>query len=95
MKPPSGVAVRDLAGVFAALLGLLALSAGTAALPPAPWKTVAALAVAAAKTALIALFFMKLRAHRGLIRIFAVVGLFWLAIFMTLIFCDYLTRGWR
>lgn len=85
--------VRDLVTVFAALILLLIMSAATAALPPAPWKTAFSLAVSAAKTCVIALVFMKLREHRGLMRIFAVAGLFWLAIFGTLILADYLTRA--
>ena len=64
-------------------------------MPPAPWKTAFGLGVAVAKTVLIALVFMKLRTQRGLIRIFASAGLFWLGIFAILLFCDYLTRGWR
>jgi cytochrome c oxidase subunit 4 len=96
MKPSrQPVAVSDLLGVFAGLLVLLLLSAATAALPPAPWKAGAGLAIAVAKTALIAWFFMQLRAHRGLIRVFASVGLFWLGLFAVLLFSDYLTRGWR
>jgi len=43
------------------LLILLSLSAGSVLLPPAGWKTAAALAVAAAKAGLIAAFFMKLK----------------------------------
>jgi caa(3)-type oxidase subunit IV len=96
MKPSrQAVAVGDLVGVFAGLLALLVLSAATAAFPPAAWKTGFGLAVAVAKTALIALVFMKLRTQRGLVRVFAVAGLFWLGIFAGLLFCDYLTRGWR
>jgi cytochrome c oxidase subunit IV len=96
MKPTaSSVRVRDLAAIFAALLILLALSAASVLLPPARWKTAAALGVAAAKAGLIAAFFMKLKQHRGLLRVFAGAGLFWLAIFAVLLMTDYLTRGWR
>jgi len=89
------IRIRDLASVFAALLILLSLSAGSVLLPPAGWKTAAALAVAAAKAGLIAAFFMKLKQHRGLLRVFAAAGLFWLSIFAVLMMTDYLTRGWR
>ena len=96
MKPEThSPPVRDLVAVFAALIVLLGLSAGTAALPPAAWKTGASLVIAVIKTALVALFFMRLREQRGLIRVFASAGLFWLAILVVLVFSDYLTRGWR
>jgi cytochrome c oxidase subunit 4 len=94
MKPHAAESCPpSLALVFAALLALLALSAASSFLPPAPWKTVAGLAIAAAKTGLIALFFMRLRDRSGLTRIFAAAGLFWLGIFATLVLADYLTRG--
>jgi cytochrome c oxidase subunit IV len=94
MKTPASASERPaVALVFAALLGLLALSAGSSFLPPAPWKTAAGLAIAAAKTVLIALFFMRLKYRRGLVPIFAVAGLFWLGILGTLLMADYLTRG--
>jgi cytochrome c oxidase subunit 4 len=89
------VAVGDLVGIFAGLIVLLVLSAATTAVAPAPWKTGAGLAIAGAKTGLIVWFFMKLRTQRGLIRVFAAAGLFWLGLFAVLLFCDYLTRGWR
>ncbi len=40
------------------------------------------------------LFFMQLRYQRGLVRIFALAGFFWLAIAGVLTFADYLTCGW-
>ena len=50
--------------------------------------------VATGKMALIFLFFMQLRRHQGLVRLFAVMGFFWLGLLGTLVFSDYLTRGW-
>ncbi len=88
MKSP-----RDLWLVLAALLGLLALSALTVLLPPAPWKTAAGLLIAGLKLGVIALFFMRLREHRGLTRVFAAAGLFWLGLLIVLVLSDYLTRG--
>jgi caa(3)-type oxidase subunit IV len=94
MKTDRAPSVPSIIGaVFAALIALLALSAASSFLPPAPWKTAASLAIAAAKTALVALFFMRLKYHAGLVRIFAVAGLFWLSIFASLLFADYLSRG--
>ena len=48
----------------------------------------------AAKTALIALYFMRLRYQPGLVRLFAGAGLFWLAILMVLSLADFFTRAW-
>jgi cytochrome c oxidase subunit 4 len=92
-SPEIRAASAPLGLVFAALLALLALSAASSFLPPAPWKTAAGLVIAAVKTGLIALFFMKLRYERGLIRIFASAGLFWLGILATLLLADYLMRN--
>lgn len=79
---------------FAALLGLLAAAALVPRLPPGPWLLPLSLAIAIAKLAVIFLFFMRLRYQRGLVRIFALAGFFWLALAATLTLSDYLTRGW-
>ena len=80
--------------MYLALLGLLTLTAIAGRLPAGAWSLPFALLVATAKLALIFLFFMRLREHRGLVRIFAVAGFFWLGLLATLAFADYLTRGW-
>ncbi len=94
MKAPSypQFKVRDLIVIGVALLLLLGLSAASVALPPAPWKTGFGLTISAAKIALIAVFFMRLNRSAGLVRVFAVAGLFWLGILATLVAADYLTR---
>jgi len=89
---PSAGLAEPLA-VFSALLALLAISASTTLLPPSAWKGPAGLLIAAAKAALIVTFFMRLRSARGLVRVFAAAGLFWLAILGALILADYLTRA--
>ena len=86
------VPVCDLVGVCVCLLGLLALSAASVALPPAHWKSCAGVAIAAAKAGIIGFFFMKLREPQTLMRVFAAAGLFWILIFATLMGSDYLTR---
>jgi cytochrome c oxidase subunit 4 len=85
--------LADLAGVFAALLGLLALSWLSLRLQPGPARTALGLGIACAKAALIALFFMKLREQHGLVRVFAASGLFWLSILGSLLAADYLSRA--
>jgi caa(3)-type oxidase subunit IV len=49
--------------------------------------------IAAAKVALIVLFFMKILASRPLIQLASVVGLFWLILMFALTAGDYLTRS--
>lgn len=76
-------------------LGLLLLLGATVALtlaPPSALKNGARIAIAFAQLGLIAAFFMKLRIHRGLVRVFAGAGLAWLAIQAILTFADYATR---
>jgi cytochrome c oxidase subunit 4 len=79
-------------GTFCALIFLLLVTAGAASLPPGWWSTPVALAVAVAKASLIFAFFMRLRSQVTLVRVFALVGLFFLAILLTLTSADYLTR---
>lgn len=84
-----------LLAIYAALMVLLALSAWAASWPiGAVWNLILALAIAAVKTTLIFLVFMQLRYQRGLVRLFACVGLLWLSIAGVLTFSDYLTRNW-
>ncbi len=82
-------------GTYGALMVLLVLTALATKLPAGPWATATSLTIAFAKLALIFLFFMQLRYQRGLVRIFAIAGFFWLAIGGVLTFSDYLTRDWR
>lgn len=79
---------------YAALMVLLALTALASRAELGAWNTPIALVIAAAKMSLVFLFFMQLWYARGLVRIFAGAGFFWLAIVGVLTFCDYLTRGW-
>lgn len=78
--------------VYAGLLALLALTALAARLPLSRWSLPVALAIATAKLALILLYFMRLRAAEGMVRIFAVAGFLWLTLAAALLFSDYLAR---
>ena len=80
--------------VYVALIGLLALTAGSVALPAGWWTTPVSLAIAVAKAILIFYFFMRLRTQSGLVRVFALAGFFWLAILLVLTAADYFTRNW-
>lgn len=79
---------------YAALMVLLLLTALASKAPFGAFKTPVSLLIAAVKTGLVFLFFMQLWYKRGLIRVFAAAGFFWLAIIGVLTFCDYFTRGW-
>ena len=92
----SSAATRPtLFGAYTVLMALLALTAISSRLELGRWALPVALAIAVAKLVLIYLFFMQLKYQRGLVRIFAVAGFFWLAIGGVLTFSDYLTRNWR
>jgi cytochrome c oxidase subunit 4 len=68
------------------------MTAGATALPAGWWSTPIGLAVALAKASLIFVFFMRLRSQVPLVRVFALVGFFFLAIMQVLTIADYLTR---
>lgn len=87
MKPGA----RALA-VWAALLLLLAATAGSAFLPLGPWNAVVNLTIAVAKAGLVAVFFMHLRDARGLVRLAGAVAVFLLVILFGLGATDYLNR---
>jgi cytochrome c oxidase subunit IV len=86
--------IPKLVAVYAALICLLALTAGSTALPVGWWSTPTGLVIAAVKAFLIAYFFMNLRGQPGIVRVFAVAGLFWLLILLVLSASDYFTRAW-
>lgn len=87
--------------VFAMLLLLTALTTLAAyvdldsylGLKGVPMNTVVALAIAATKASLVALFFMHVKYSSPLTRIVVVASLFWLAILITLTSSDYRTRN--
>jgi len=87
---------RTLFLVYIGLIALLILTAVGAYVPMGGTPHVLlAFGVSAAKTALIAFFFMEIHYHNGITRIFAGAGLVWLALLFVLTFSDYLTRHWR
>jgi cytochrome c oxidase subunit 4 len=79
--------------VWIALLVLLAITVATAYVPLGAFNTILNMGIAAAKVALIVLFFMKILASRPLIQLASVVGLFWLILMFALTAGDYLTRS--
>lgn len=71
---------------------LLLATVGAAFVDLGPMNTALAMLISAAKAGLILLFFMQLKRETPLIRIFACVGFFWLAIMLALTLSDYSTR---
>lgn len=85
---------RTLLLVGAGLLGLTALTIAASFINLGPFHTLVALAIAAAKAALILLYFMHLRYSSGLTRIVMLAGMLWLGILLAGTLHDALTRGW-
>jgi cytochrome c oxidase subunit 4 len=86
--------VRTYALIFLALLALAGLTTGIAFVNLGPLNTVAALAIAAIKMALVGLFFMHLWYSRGLTWIVVLAGFFWLALLVSFTLADFFTRSW-
>jgi cytochrome c oxidase subunit 4 len=78
--------------VWLALLALLALTVAGSFTVTGAASAVVSFGVAAAKAALIFWFFMQLRTEKGLIRVFALAAIAWLAILLVFATIDYATR---
>jgi cytochrome c oxidase subunit 4 len=78
--------------IWATLLLLLAATVGSAFVPLGPFNAIINIGIAAAKTVLVLLFFMKLKSSSGLLRLAALAGVFWLSFMYLLTASDYLTR---
>ena len=79
--------------VWAALLGLLALTVAASFAPLGPLKPAIALAIAAAKAGLILWVFMHLREQGWLARLIAVAAVAWIALLVIMTHLDLFTRG--
>lgn len=80
--------------VYALLMVGLAATIGVAYLPLGNWTLVVALSIAFAKAALVVLIFMHVIDSPRLTWIAVFAGLVWLAIMLSLMMADYLTRPW-
>ena len=78
--------------LWAALLVLLFGSLGLAYVPLGRWNFPIGLAIAAAKAALVTIFFMSLRRAPGLILLVVAAGCLLVAVLFTLTFADLFTR---
>ena len=84
--------IRTYIKVWAALLGLLALTVGAAYIPLGPFNTITAFSIAVTKAVIIGLYFMHLRYSPRLMWVFAGAGFFWLLLLFTFALGDYATR---
>ncbi len=80
--------------IFAALVGLTLLTVGLSFVELGPLHTVAGLAIAIAKGALVAVFFMHVPHNDRLSWLVITGGFLWFAILMGLTLADYDTRVW-
>ena len=71
---------------WAVLMGLLALTLGSAYVPMGALNTIANLAIALRKAGIVAIVFMGLRSDDGLLRLAAAAGFFWLLVLFALTF---------
>ncbi len=78
--------------VCAILLILLAVTLVAHFILSGPLSLVVSLAIAALKALLVALYFMHIRYSHPTSRVFALAGLFWLGVLMTLTLNDFLSR---
>ncbi len=95
MKPTDQSALqvwKEPSLVWLALSLLLTATVGSAYIPLGAFNTILNMGIAAAKVALILLFFMKLTSSSALIRLASLAGLFWLVFMFALTAGDYLTR---
>lgn len=79
--------------VLAALLALLALSAGTALIKLGTWNTVINLVIAVMKALLVISVFMHETEARKLTRLTSALGFIWLTMLIGLALFDFLTRS--
>lgn len=93
MKSPA-VSRKTYALTFGALLLLALTTTLIGFLDLGPFNTVIAIAIAAAKAALVAMFFMQALYEGKIVRIIMTGGVVWFLIMLTLTLGDYATRGW-
>ena len=84
--------LRSQLGVLAALLILLAASAGLSRLPLGWWELVISTVVAIGQALLVLVIFMRLRHSHPVMRMIAVLSFAWPLLLVTLTLGDYLTR---
>ncbi len=96
MSPPRAAThitpVSHYLWILAALLSLLALSAGSALIKLGSFNTVINLAISVLKTLLVMAVFMHETEARNLTRLTSLLGFVWLAMLIGLALFDFITR---
>ena len=90
---PHVVPVRRYLWMLAALLALLAASAGSALVKLGTLNTVINLGISVTKTLLVMAVFMHETEARNLTRLTSALGFIWLTVLLALALVDYLTRA--
>lgn len=78
--------------IYLLLLVLVVVTIAAAFIDMGAFSFTVAMSIAAFKTFLIVAVFMHVKDELPLVRIYAVLGLFWLPIFFTFVLADYMTR---
>jgi cytochrome c oxidase subunit IV len=86
-------ALRPLVIAWIALLMLLALTCATSFIPMGRFNLVINVAIAAAKTLVVATVFMHVVRSGPMVKIVALAGVAWLAILLVLSLSDFALRG--
>ena len=84
---------RSIVATWIGLMWLLATTIVVAYQPLGAFNGPAAVAIAAIKSVLVAIFFMGLRRKAGIVLLAAGMGVFWLGILLWLGLMDFVTRG--
>lgn len=88
------VSVGTYAAVFGALLALTITTVAVSKLELGEYNFICAMTIAVIKGSLVVWFFMDVRRSSSLTKLFVGAGFFWMAILLTFILSDYLSRGW-
>ena len=86
--------LRVYISVFLALMALTALTVFAAFVNLGPANTFVALGIAAAKAALVILYFMHVKGNTRLVPVVILSGVFFLFVLFLFLASDYATRGW-
>ena len=88
------VPVRTYLLVFAALIALTITTVLVAQIDLGEYNFIIAMTIAVTKGSLVVWFFMHVNQSSSMTKLFVGAGFFWMAILLTFILSDYLSRGW-
>ncbi len=86
--------VKPYIAVWAALIALTVTTVVVAEIDLGEGNIVLAMTIAVIKATLVAAVFMHVKGSSALIKLFVVAGFFWMLILFSLVFGDYISRGW-